>query len=146
MLSLHKSIVTSIRYSAGLSSGPGPIRNCISSPWGIFFQDSRKVWLMMDVSEQNDENLSGKKIKMMNSKYKPHFSTLYKNIETKKNTCCTCLTPLQTGHPSLLACHPNSYLDVHEEISKSVSQRSKVVFISLTYLNTGPDVRPPISS
>ena len=37
-----------------------------------------KEGLVVDGCEQNVENLSGKKIKMMNSKYKPHFSTLYK--------------------------------------------------------------------
>ena len=145
MLSLHMWIITSIRYSAGLSSGPGPIRNCISSPWGKIIQDSRRVWLLMGVN-RTLKIYQGRRSRWWTANTSHIFLPSIKNIETKMKKCYTCLTPLQTGHPSLLACHPNSYLDIHEEISKSVPQRSKVVLISQTYLNTGPDVRPVISS
>ena len=122
----------------------------------IIILDSGKVWMWIQQwkmtraddqdGEQSTQATFFHPLQRRIDQHQWGWSRWSRIIETKKNTCCTCLTPLQTGHPSLLACHPNSYLDVHEEISKSVSQRSKVVFLSLTYLNTGPDVRPPISS
>ena len=124
MLIFHKSIVTSIRYSAGLSRGPGPIRNCISSPWGVLKIQGRygKVWKMTTADNQDDEQSTQATffhpLQRRIDQHQWGWSRWSRIFETKMNTCCTCLTPLQTGHPSLLACHPNSYLNIHEEIRK----------------------------
>ena len=47
-------MVTSIKYSAGLSRGPGPIRNCISSPWELqLFREGTLLLLLWSFVNNN---------------------------------------------------------------------------------------------
>ena len=101
-------MVTSIKYSAGLSRGPGPIRNCISSPWELqLFREGTLLLLLWSFVNNNTM--------MIISQWLQRDDSIYDNDDDdddKKQMSITCFTPLHTGHPSLLACQPNSYLDI----------------------------------